>query len=102
MRTVLRSAVVLASIIVLAACTASTEEPESEPAQSADQGLTACPAIAILCIQGYHAERRGQCRQVCVKDRPQCLPKCGQGSYCAECRTLDGVGYVCLPDGAVC
>jgi hypothetical protein len=120
--------------------------PTDPTGQTADEVREpiACPAIAILCVPGYHPKTVGVCRQVCVPDRgaecttdgdcaiycittpcpvgrctggrcrlieprdpprasgSTCTPRCAPGYHCSECRTINGSGFVCLPDGAVC
>jgi hypothetical protein len=55
----------------LPACAVDTgDEPDSE---SIEQGLAPriCPAIAILCAEGYRAKQLPNCRQICVPDQDQ-------------------------------
>jgi len=99
----------LSVLLGLAACSAATDDPTlPEPTDDTDQGVHGeqiCPEILILCAEGYHVKYGPNCHQVCVPDKPSksdCTPGCGAGEYCALCKTVNGAGYVCLPDGAVC
>lgn len=91
------------------ACSAATDDPtEPEPTDDTDQAASReqiCPQVLILCVEGYHVKYGPNCKQVCVPDKPtksDCNPGCGAGEYCAECKTLNGSSFVCLPDGAMC
>lgn len=107
------SRALLASLVTLtAACAVGTEDPTAAPAVEAlgvapasHSADTVCIQMVILCAEGYHAESVGHCRQVCVKNppaRPACAPTCGAGEVCTECRTIDGTGFFCLPEGSTC
>lgn len=89
------------------ACSAAAEGPgeleePTEEVQGAVRPPEACPQILILCAPGYHVKLGPNCRQTCVPDKELCKPRCGDGEYCAECKTLSGSAYVCLPDGTMC
>jgi hypothetical protein len=100
------NALAVVSLAVAAGGCVATSEPEPEPTtgESTQELERICPAIAILCIEGYHAKSVGNCRQICVPDQDKtgCKPGCREGEYCGECRTLTGTALVCLPLGAVC
>jgi hypothetical protein len=60
-----------------------------------------CPAIAILCIEGYHAKQLPNCNQVCVPDNKtwECNADADCGTiYCitTPCYQPECVGHKCV------
>ncbi len=92
----------IAFVVVMAAwlagCEAEVGEPTSEDPSALSEGkedrLIACPQLAILCIEGYHAKSVGGCKQVCVPDNgAECQSDADCTIYCitspcpvGECR----------------
>jgi hypothetical protein len=101
---ILRTAFALLILSSLGCAVSAEPAPEPTIGESEQAAERICPAIAILCIEGYHAKSVGNCKQVCVPDNEKtgCNPKCGANEYCSECKTIDGSALVCLPLGTAC
>lgn len=85
-----------ATLLGLAAC-AGVDEQTPDQLGSASQDLREkiCPAIAILCIEGYTARQVGGCNWICVPDRGAW--QCSADIDCPSinCITTPCPGYEC-------
>jgi hypothetical protein len=98
-------------VLLVVGCSSSDREEDStgevtSPLRPADCSLVLC-ALPVCAPGEVLTTRPNQCCPTCAppkgkKPTTSCSPACGSGYNCQECKTIDGTGFFCLPDGAAC